>query len=249
MHRKIKEDQVVDALELGGPLDPGLIPLQIEIKRSDPPDHSGRHGLSKIGEVRGPTTVLIHRELHPLLLGEPDEFLAVSEIEHEGLLTEDMLSRLDRFPNNGKTIQGVRGHIDHLDVITLEDGVVIIVNLCLGIKLVALGLGLAPGPTGNGGHLVATGQIGLEVKLADPTRADERDLGLIVLRPRRLVVDGGRIDLDDLLAGAQAVIVFFGHRKSIRVGRREAQSVQVLKTALGTSNVVVTASPAGRPAA
>ena len=69
MHREVKEDEMVNALKLRCPLDPSLVPLQVEVEGGHPPDHPIRNRIAQVGKVRGPPSVLVDGQANSHLLG------------------------------------------------------------------------------------------------------------------------------------------------------------------------------------
>src|SRR5258706_935970 len=118
--REIIEDDVADAVE-GSAGDPVVVPVDGEMGTEDLADQAGADRLADVGEVRGPSGVLVDGEFYVLRAGEIDEVLTGVEIEHEGLLAKDVLVGIKGGFDDRDALDGMGGDVDDFNVVALEE--------------------------------------------------------------------------------------------------------------------------------
>lgn len=82
---EVIEDDMSDGVELSS-FDPVVIPVYGEVSALDFSEEAMGDGITDVGEIRGPSAVLIDGEFDALFFSEVNEFLAGVEVEDEGFL-------------------------------------------------------------------------------------------------------------------------------------------------------------------
>jgi hypothetical protein len=70
--------------------------------------------------VGRPTAILVDGEKHALVLGQPDQILAGVQVGDEGLLAQNVFSRLQRRLDDRDAVLGVQGDVDDVDVAVIK---------------------------------------------------------------------------------------------------------------------------------
>ena len=203
-------------------------------------DQARPYSLTNIGEVRRPAAVLIDGKSETTLLRECDEFAAVIEVLDEGLLRQHMFARFQPTPHEVEAGVRMGGEIEDAQVRIAQHGIEIVRNARDWEMDAAAHPGALEIARADDDHVQAMTRIGVEMRRADATRADQRDGDATVARHRRTVRKVGRFDLrcslgdQRVVVGRRAIGLFqfcpgHGSRANVRRSRAESAAVSTIR--------------------
>ena len=125
--------------------------------------------------MRGPSAVLVHRDLHAASLGLLHDALAEVQVRDEGFLAEDVLACIDHRLEHGCALRGVRSEVEHLYVVPGEERVPVLADFGVGVESLLQRAGLRDVQITEDRHVVARGAVSAQVLDGYPAAAHEAD--------------------------------------------------------------------------
>ena len=142
-----------------------------------------------------PAAVLIDGELEAAPLRQLDEFAPVVEVLDERLLRQHVLAGVQGAPHEVEADVRMGGEVEDADVRVAQQRVEIVGDARAREMGVAARTGALEIARADGDDVEAMARVGLEMRRADPARADKRDRYATVARHRRTIGKLRRFDL------------------------------------------------------